>query len=74
MALFQVRVKMLKVVTGKRIEPGMSVQVSTMTTSNPTLSPDGKRAINEAFIRVHGIDLNKANALNSSYLEAIKIG
>lgn len=72
MALFKVTTKARKLTNGVLVEPGMSVQVSTISAINP-ITANGGQAVDEAFMRVYGIDLKKAGALNSAYLEAIKI-
>ena len=50
----------------------MSVEVATVSAVNP-ITANGGQAVAEAFMRVYGIDLKKAGALNSAYLEAIKL-
>ena len=55
------------------VEPGMSVQVPIPNPINP-IAVDGGRLVNEAFMRVYGIDLKKAGILNVAYLRADKIG
>ena len=54
------------------IEPGMSVEISTVSAVNP-ITANGGQAVADAFMRVYGIDLKKAGVLNTAYLEAIKI-
>ncbi|MBQ6535092.1 MAG: hypothetical protein IJI37_07955 [Opitutales bacterium] len=53
-----------------RLERGMSVQVASVV--NPILC-NGGEAAREAFMRVYGIDLKKAGALSSGYLNAEKL-
>ena len=55
------------------IEPGMSVQVSTPYPVNP-INVDGGRLVNDACLRIYGIDLKRAGILNNAYLSAIQIG
>jgi hypothetical protein len=50
----------------------MSVEVATVSAVNP-ITANGGQAVADAFMRVYGIDLKKAGALNSAYLEVIKI-
>ena len=50
----------------------MSVEVATVSAINP-ITANGGQAVADAFMRVYGIDLKKAGALNSAYLEAIRI-
>lgn len=73
MALFQVTVKQNKSTNGIRIERGMSVQVVTQSLSNPLLSNGGK-PVADAFMRIYGIDMKKAGALNQVYLDVEQIG
>ena len=72
MALFKVTTRARKLTNGILIEPGMSVEVATVSAVNP-ITANGGQAVADAFMRVYGIDLKKAGALNSAYLEAIKI-
>ena len=53
------------------IEPNMSVEVVT-TGTNPLTSNRGQ-AVAEAFMRIYGIDAVKANILNISDLDVVKI-
>ena len=50
------------------IEPGMSVEVVTQTFSNP-VSTNGGQAVVDAFMRIYGIDIKKAGALSTVYLD-----
>ena len=70
MALFKVTTRARKLTNGILIEPGMSV--ATVSAVNP-ITANGGQAVADAFMRVYGIDLKKAGALNSAYLEVIKI-
>ena len=72
MALFKVTTRVRKLTNGILIEPGMSVEVATVSAINP-ITTNGGQAVADAFMRVYGIDLKKAGALNSAYLEVIKI-
>ena len=62
----------MKSANGIRIEKGMSVNIVTQNFNNPLLT-DGGKAVAEAFVRIYGIDLRKAGALNTSYLEVKNI-
>ena len=62
MALFKVTTRARKLTNGILIEPGMS-----------PITANGGQAVADAFMRVYGIDLKKAGALNSAYLEVNKI-
>ena len=50
------------------IEPGMSVEVVTQTFSNP-VSTNGGQAVVDAFMRIYGLDIKKAGALSTVYLD-----
>lgn len=73
MPLYRVSVKQMKVSNGIRIEKGMSVDVVTNSISNP-VSTNGGQVVNEAFMRIYGIDLKKIGALNMIYLDVQRIG
>ena len=70
MALFTVTTKRRKICNGIQIEPGMSVQV--VSPYNNPVTVNGGQAVEDAFMRIFGISLRKANALNMSDLEVIK--
>ena len=53
---------------GIRIEPGMTVEVVTQSMSNP-VTVNGGQAVADAFMRIYGIDIKKAGALNMTYLD-----
>lgn len=38
-----------------------------------SIAANGGKAVADAFMRVYGIDLKKAGALNSAYLDAIRL-
>ena len=63
MARFIITTKHVKNTNGIRIEPGMSVQVVTQSMSNP-VTTNGGQAVADAFMRIYGIDINKAGCLN----------
>jgi len=71
MALFKVSVKRSGVTNGLRLEKGMSVDIPSRYT-NP-LTTNGGHEVQDAFKRIYGIDLKKANCLSGSYLEVEKI-
>ena len=73
MAMFQITTKTRKQVNGIRIEPGMSVQVVTQSTSNP-VSTNGGTPVIDAFMRIYGIDIKKAGCLNNVDLQVDRIG
>ena len=57
---------------GIRIEPGMSVEVVTQSMSNPVLT-NGGQPVADAFMRIYGINIRKAGALNMTYLNVERI-
>lgn len=63
----------MKNTNGVRLERGMSVNVATQSFSNPVLT-NGGQAVAYAFMRIYGIDIKKAGALNMSYLDVERIG
>ena len=63
----------MKVSGGERIEKGMSAEVVTNSISNPVVTNGGK-TVNDAFMRIYGVDLKKLGALNMIYLDVNKIG
>lgn len=68
MPLFRVTVKQMKLTSGIRIEPGMSVDVVTNSMSNP-LTTNGGQPVADAFMRVYGIDMKRIGALSTVYLD-----
>ena len=64
MALFTITTKRRKICNGVQIEPGMTVQV--VSPFNNPVTVNGGQAVEDAFMRVFGISLKKANALNMS--------
>lgn len=67
MARFRITTKMMKNSNEVRIEPGMTVEVVTQSMNNPLLT-NGGQAVADAFMRIYGIDIKKADALNMVYL------
>nr|WP_311490370.1 DUF6140 family protein [uncultured Alloprevotella sp.] len=72
MARFRITTKMMKNSNGVHIEPGMTVEVVTQSMNNPLLT-NGGQAVADAFMRIYGIDIKKAGALNMSYLSVEKL-
>ena len=72
MARFLITTKQMKNTNGIRIEPGMSVEVVTQSMSNPVLTNGGQSVV-DAFMRIYGIDIRRAGALNMSYLNVERI-
>ena len=73
MPRFIITTKQMKNANGIRIEPGMSVEVVTQSMSNPVLT-NGGQPVADAFMRIYGVDIKKAGALNGVYLKVDKIG
>lgn len=73
MPLFRVTVKTSKNTNGVRIERGMTVDVPSNSMSNP-VTINGGQTVADAFMRIYGIDIKKAGALNMAYLEVERIG
>ena len=71
MALYRVRTKRRKCCNGVNIEPGMEVQV--VTPLNNTVQVNNWQYVEDAFLRVFGISLRKANCLNVNDLEITKL-
>ena len=72
MSLFKATIKRSATVNGIRLEKGMSVDVVSKFTTNP-LNTNGGHEVSDAFLRKYGIDIRKANAVSSSYIDMIKI-
>lgn len=66
--LYRITVKQNKYANGIRVEKGMTVEVVTPTLMNPLMTNGGAQ-VNDAFMRIYGIDLKKAGALNLAYLD-----
>jgi hypothetical protein len=70
--LYKVTVKSNLLSNGVRLEKGMSVEVASQ--SNPLLSTlQGQEIVNNAFKAKYGVDVGRANALTSLYLDVVKI-
>lgn len=70
--LYRVTVKNSKNCNGVRIERGMSVDVVTNSMSNPVTTNGGQPVV-DAFMRIYGIDIRQAGALNMAYLDVKQI-
>ena len=73
MMLYRITVKTPKNTNGVRIERGMSVDVVTNSLSDP-VSTNGGQVVADAFMRIYGIDIKKAGALNRAWLDVERIG
>ena len=71
--LYRVTVKNSKITSGIRLERGMSVDVVTNSMSNPVTTNGGQPVV-DAFMRIYGIDIRKAGALNMVWLDVERIG
>lgn len=71
--LYRITVKSPKNTNGVRIERGMSVDVVTNNLSDP-VSTNGGQIVADAFMRIYGIDIKKAGALNRAWLDVERIG
>lgn len=72
MALFRVKVKRSASVNGVRVEAGMSVDIPTVGGQNPMFTNQGAE-VNNAFMRIYGIDLKRAGMLSTAYLDVVKM-
>ena len=70
--LYRVTVKNSKNCNGIRLERGMSVDVATNSMSNP-VTTNGGQAVADAFMRIYGIDIRKAGALNMVWLDCERV-
>ena len=57
---------------GIRLEPGMSVEVVSQSFSDPVHTNGGQQLAN-AFMRINGVDIKRAGALNGVYLNVMQI-
>lgn len=73
MPLYRATVKHTSLTNGVRLEKGMSVELVSNNYSNPLLTNGGTEVIN-AFMRIYGVDIKKANAVSSAYIDVVKIG
>lgn len=71
--LYRITVKNSKNCNGIRLERGMSVEVVTNSMSNP-VTTNGGQPVADAFMRIYGIDIRKAGALNMVWLDCEKVG
>lgn len=70
--LYRITVKQNKNTNGIRLDKGMSVEVVTNSFSNP-VTTNGGQCVVDAFMRIYGIDIKKAGALNMIYLDVDRI-
>ena len=72
MPLFRITVKTRVNTNGIRLEPGMSVEVASQSFSDP-FHTNGGQSVVDAFMRIYGVDIKKARALNGVYLKVDRI-
>jgi hypothetical protein len=72
MPLYRITVKQAKCCNGVRIEKGMTADVVTNSLMSPIVA-NGGQPVADAFMRIYGVDLKKANAVNTVYLDCQKI-
>ncbi len=73
MPLYRITIKADKNTNAVVLQKGMSVDIPTLTSTNPLLVNGGKE-VQDAFMRIYGKDLRRAGALNSGYLDVKIIG
>ena len=73
MALFRITVKQKVRTNGIILDPGMQVEVVTQSYNDP-VHTNGGQVVADAFRRIYGVDIMKAGALNSIYLDVKRIG
>ncbi len=73
MPLYRVTVKSRVNTNGIRLEPGMNVDVVSQSFSDP-VHTNGGQLVADAFMRIYGVDIKKAGALNGVYLNVERIG
>lgn len=69
--LYKVTIKRNVINNGIRLEKGMSVEV--VSQSLPLSTLQGKEQVTNAFKAKYGVDIRKACALTSLYLDVVKI-
>ena len=72
MALYQIFVKNKIQKNGMCIQLGMSVQVATVDKSDPLKT--NLPLVQDAFMRIYGVDLKSMNALNGANFVSVLIG
>jgi len=70
--LYRVTVKNNRIANGIRLEKGMSVEVASQS-FNLLGTTQGKELVNNAFKAKYGVDIKKACADTSLYLDVVKI-
>ena len=70
MAKYRITTKYLRTTNGIRIEPG--VEVITPTIGNPVVN-NGGTSVQQAFLRIYGVDIKKAGCLNMGELSVEQV-
>lgn len=73
MALFRITVKKPVRTNGIILDPGMQVEVVTQSYNDP-VHTNGGQCVADAFIRIYGIDIKRAGALSTIYLDVQRLG
>ena len=73
MALFRITVKQKVRTNGIVLDPGMKVEVVTQSYSEP-VQTNGGQAVDDAVMRIYGVDIKQAGALNGIYWDVKRIG
>ncbi|WP_373775385.1 DUF6140 family protein [Porphyromonas loveana] len=73
MPLYRITVRRRKNSNGILLEAGMSVVVPSKSFCNP-ITTNGGQIVAEAFMRIYGVDLKRAGALNTVDLDVEMIG
>jgi len=73
MALFRITVKQKVRTNGIVLDPGMQVEVVTQSYNDP-VHTNGGQFVADAFMRIYGVDIKKAGALNGICLDVKPIG
>ena len=73
MPKFRITVKQPTCCNGVRLERGMSVVILSNSYNNPVME-NGGQPVAYAFYRHYGVDIKRARALDSNYLDVQKIG
>ncbi len=72
MPLFRITIKSRVNTNGIRLEPGMSVEVVSQSFSDP-VHTNGGQIVADAFMRIYGVDVKKAGALNGVHMNVERI-
>ena len=73
MALYRATVKNKVWANGVRLEKGMSVEFVYGSGGAPLQTNGGKEVV-DAFMRKFGVDIKKAGAVSTAYLDVVKVG